>query len=74
MQKFYFSLHISSEEYLKLYQGVAKNVSAFAHDGRRVSFPATILRQFVTAAGVSGSFVVTADENNKFLSVERLAD
>jgi len=72
-QRIQISLHISAEEYLKLYQGVAQNVSAIASDGRRVQFPAKILQKYVTNAGVKGRFVIEFDRAGKFVNVLRLA-
>lgn len=63
---------ISSEEYLKLYQGVAKDVFATSRDGRRIRFPAQVLRPFVTRDGVVGSFCINFDQNNKFQTIDRL--
>ncbi|VUD48700.1 hypothetical protein TDB9533_01286 [Thalassocella blandensis] len=65
-------LHISAEEFLKLYSGQAKNANALARDGRRIRFPAHILRPFVTHDGVQGSFIIVFDENMKFSSIRRL--
>ena len=65
-------LHISADEFLKLYTGQAKNASALARDGRRVQFPAHILRQFVTYEGIHGSFVISFDQHMKFSSIRRL--
>lgn len=65
---------IGREEYLKVYQGSARNV--FAHDvsGRSVSFPAKILQPFVTHSGIQGLFAIRFSEAGKFLSIERIAD
>ncbi len=63
---------ISSEEYLKLYQGVAKDVFTVSRDGRRIRFPAQVLRPFVTREGIRGSFRIHFDQNNKFKAIDRL--
>ena len=65
-------LSISPDEYLKLYQGVAKDVFARARDGRNARFPAQVLRPFVTREGVRGSFCIFFDQNKKFESIRRL--
>lgn len=65
------SLVISADEYLKLYQGVAKSVFAKSASGETVRFPATILQPFVTREGVKGNFIIEFDNNNKFKSIKR---
>ncbi|WP_018014650.1 DUF2835 domain-containing protein [Teredinibacter turnerae] len=64
-------LTINADEYLKMYQGRANDVVARAVDGRRIRFPARILQRFVTREGVSGAFIITFDEANRFRSIER---
>lgn len=70
----YVPITIGREEYLKVYQGSARNV--FAHDlnGRSVSFPAKILQPFVTHSGIQGLFAIRFNENGKFLSITRITD
>jgi len=68
----YIDIRISYDEMMKLYQGVAQNVSVVARDGRRVQFPASALRPYVTSLGVSGSFLIQIDKNNKLQSLSRL--
>lgn len=66
-------LNISAREYLLLYKGVARNVSALATDGRRVRFPASILQRFVTREGIYGLFVITFDQQGRFKAIEKRA-
>lgn len=70
----YVPLTIARDEYLKVYQGGAKNV--FAHDvnKRSVSFPARILQPFVTHSGISGLFAITFTADGKFRRIERVVD
>lgn len=67
-----FSLAISAEDYLRFYQGTARNVSVRADDGRRIVFPAEHLRPFVRHDGVRGRFELVFDDNNKFIALRRL--
>ena len=64
---------ITAEEYLKSYAGTAKSVHAVTLDGRRIQFPASILRPFVTREGIQGHFAIDYDENNRFSKIEKLA-
>ncbi|MFK5949255.1 MAG: DUF2835 domain-containing protein [Methylococcales bacterium] len=69
-----FSLHLSYDQYLQVYQGVAKNISVVADDGRRISFPAGNVQSFLTRDGVHGYFEMELTAENKFISVKRLHD
>lgn len=65
-------LRISAEEYQQLYAGAVRDVLAYAHDGRRVRFPARILQPFVTHSGIEGRFLIHFSADNKFQKIERL--
>lgn len=65
-------LSIDADEYLRVYQGVAQEVIAISEDGRRVRFPAAILRPFVTHDGISGRFAIEFDEAGKFVAIRRV--
>ena len=65
-------ISISADEYLKLYEGVAKDVVTQATDGRVVRFPARILQPFVTRSGVSGRFAIHFNQQNRFMGIERV--
>lgn len=69
----YIPIVIGRDEYLKVYQGSAKNVFARDLDGRSVSFPARILQPFVTHNGVEGLFAIHFSAAGKFVSIERVA-
>ncbi|KPK37920.1 MAG: hypothetical protein AMJ69_09910 [Gammaproteobacteria bacterium SG8_47] len=66
-------LELSPAQCLAYYRGVKQAVVARAEDGRTVRFPASELRRFVTPAGVHGSFELRYDDNNKLVSLRRLA-
>jgi hypothetical protein len=63
---------ISSDEWIKVYRGVARDVHAVARDGRSVVFPAKILSRFYLREGIRGSFRIFFDNSGKFVRVERL--
>lgn len=67
------NLSISAEEFQRLYEGNVKTVFAYSIDGRRIRFPANILRPFVLHSGVQGTFQIDFDEDNRFSSIARLA-
>ncbi|MEO1899837.1 MAG: DUF2835 family protein, partial [Methylococcales bacterium] len=43
-----FKLQLGYAQFLQVYQGIAKNVSVIADDGRRITFPAMNIRAFLT--------------------------
>jgi hypothetical protein len=67
-----FSLNLSCEQYLKVYQGIAKSVSVIADDGRRIAFPAGNIQSFLTKQGINGYFEMELTPENKFVSIKRL--
>lgn len=71
-QQLIVDIKISAEEYLKSYSGLARTVATRSRDGRRIRFPAGILRPFVTRNGIEGSFVITFDEEKKFQDIHKL--
>ena len=66
-------LHITEDEYLRVYRGQARAVLAYSIDGRRVRFPANILQRFVTRSGIQGRFRIRFDAAGQFESIEKLA-
>jgi len=67
-----FHLGISSDEYLKYYQGNAKNVITTSIDGRNVQFPANILQPFLMHEGIYGLFSIRYDEKGKLIDIEKI--
>lgn len=72
METVWVSLDISAEEFLRLYEGTAKNVFCYSVDGRSVRFPAEILRPHVTYHGIHGLFRITFDDEGRFRGIEAI--
>ena len=72
MNEIIVDLYISPEEYLKLYQGRSAVVSALARDGRRVRFPASILRPWVRHEGIRGCFRIRFATDGRFSDIQRV--
>ena len=68
-----FHLNIPAETYRHYYQGQANEVQVQTLDGQNLRFPAAILRPYLSHAGVSGLFELEFDENQHFVSLQRLA-
>ena len=72
MDEIRFYLNIDYDEYLRYYQGSAEAVLVTSHDGRRLRFPANVLRPFVTRQGVLGEFALAYDDESRFKGIRRL--
>lgn len=71
MTEFKFTLHLSAEEYLQYYEGVAKSIQVRSCSGKTIQFPAEKMREFVLRDGVHGTFIMQLDNKNKFLSLQK---
>ncbi|MGZ5044582.1 MAG: DUF2835 domain-containing protein [Methylobacter sp.] len=67
-----FTLKLSYDQYLKVYQGIVKNVSVIADDGRRIAFPAGRIQPFLTKQGIDGYFEMELTPENKFICIKKL--
>lgn len=72
MHSIIVDLQILAEEYQRLYQGSVRDVVARSCDGRRIRFPALILRPYVTHTGIQGRFRILFDDNNRFNTIEKI--
>ncbi|MDR4503241.1 MAG: DUF2835 domain-containing protein [Candidatus Scalindua sp.] len=72
-KRFQFSLHISPDDYAAYYKGLATSVFVETYCGRKVKFPASVLRQFVTRNGIHGMFEMVVDQNNKLMQISRIS-
>jgi hypothetical protein len=73
MSRYEFQLQILPEDYLEYYRGTIRHVLVRCANGQTVQFPASLLQRFVTPDGIQGAFVLTCDEHNKCLGLQRLA-
>jgi hypothetical protein len=74
MHRYVFQLHLSSEQYLDYYRGVAKSVVVRATSGQTVQFPASLLQRHVSTEGIHGEFVLVCDENHKCVSLQKVSE
>jgi len=73
-QSFLFSLRLTAEQYLRVYQGTAKRISVIANDGRRIEFPAQNIQKYLTHDGISGKFEMELTSENKFIGIKKLSN
>jgi len=67
-----FHLHLSTEQYHQYYCGEANQVQVVDQYNRRIQFPAGMLRKHVSRDGVHGEFILTYDNSNRLISLERV--
>jgi len=67
-----FNLHLEYDQFLAVYQGVAKNVITVADDGRRIQFPAHNIKRYLTKEGIHGYFQMELTPQNKFVAISRI--
>ncbi|QOL24995.1 DUF2835 domain-containing protein [Thalassotalea sp. LPB0316] len=70
-QTFYFSLNMSTQDFLPYYQGRVQSLVVTTTTGIRVEFPAMRLRKYVDSLGVRGFFCLKT-EHGKFVSLTRI--
>lgn len=68
-----FKLNLSYDQYLAVYQGVAKTVTTVADDGRRIAFPAGNIQRYLSKTGIQGYFEMELTAQNKFVGIKKLA-
>jgi hypothetical protein len=66
-----FSLRLTADQYLRVYQGTAKRISVIAHDGQRIEFPAQNIQKFLTHDGITGKFEMELTPQNKFVAIRK---
>lgn len=67
-----FNLQIGRNEIRRYYQGTAREIRVLSENGQRLSFAARHLRPFITENGIHGQFLLTTDENHRFLALTKL--
>lgn len=72
MHRYEFELHLSPERFLDYYRGTVRHIVVRCTTGQNVQFPASLVQKFVRPEGIHGNFVLTCDEKNKCLGLERL--
>ncbi len=65
---------IPEAELLRWYRGEARTLIARSDDGRRVALPVAVMRRFVTRQGLRGSFLLTLDHRDRFVSLRQLGE
>ncbi len=73
MRDYILDLSITPDELHRYYSGKVITVVARARSGLTVRFAARHLRQHVTRNGIRGTFRLTTDDQNRFISLDALS-
>ncbi|MCL1078486.1 DUF2835 family protein [Parashewanella spongiae] len=68
--EFYFSLSITSQEFLRFYKGNADRVEVIDVHGRCLHIHARHFLPFLSESGIRGQFQLTLDNQNNFKSLK----
>ena len=66
------SLQLTSRQVEEYYRGRAQHVVAEAADGRIIQLPIKVLHPFISKQGIQGDFLVTTDDENRFVKIAPL--
>ena len=69
MKQISFSLQLTPRQVEEYYRGRARHVVAEAADGRIIQLPIKVLHPFISKQGIQGDFLVTTDDENRFLKI-----
>jgi Protein of unknown function (DUF2835) len=67
-----FQLSLSSDKYLAYYKGKANSIQTRSIDNKKIRFPASAVRKFLSHDGIHGLFEIQFDENNKLIKIEKI--
>ena len=72
MKQFSLSLQLTPHQVEEYYRGRAQQVVAEAADGRIIQLPIKVLHSFISKQGIQGDFLVTTDDDNRFVKIAPL--
>lgn len=68
-----FRLDLAYDEFLSVYQGIAKTILVKSDDGRVIEFPAGNVQRYLDRTGIHGYFEMELTAENKFVGIRRLS-
>ena len=69
MKQISLSLQLTPRQVEEYYRGRARHLFAEAADGRIIQLPIKVLHPFISKQGIQGDFLVTTDDENRFLKI-----
>ena len=73
-QVYRFRIHLTARECREYYKGLFTSIQVQTYNGLRLQLPAHRIRPFITPSGVEGLFELKVDKNNKFISLQKIAN
>ena len=73
MKQISLSLQLTPRQVEEYYRGRARHVVAEAADGRIIQLPIKVLHPFISKQGIQGDFLVTTDDENRFVKIEPIS-
>lgn len=72
MKAYTFRINVSYDEFYLYYSGRARYMYIETEQGVSLSVEALHFRKFMTTSGIQGHFRLLADDENKFISLDRI--
>ncbi len=72
MRRYTFSIVITADSWAEYYRKPSSSVVATTATGQTIRFQARHLHRHISHEGVRGIFCLTIDNNNDFVSLERV--
>ena len=69
-----FRIRLTVRECQEYYRGLYSSIRVQTHNGQILQLPAHHIRRFITSSGVDGLFELHLDVNNKFISIQKIAN
>ena len=71
-QIFEFSMDLSADKTLSIYEGRAKFILVSTDDGLKLQLPAGSFRSYVTESGIQGRFRVKTDSRHRLQKLDKI--
>jgi hypothetical protein len=72
-RQYRFSIQLNQQQFLRYYQGSANTVQVYSECGKRLRFPASRLRPFLSHNGIFGRFQLTVSAENRFIELKKIS-
>lgn len=72
MKRYTFTLSIPYDELMLYYSGQVHRVFVYTEQGVSIELEALHFRSYIDSSGIQGRFQLFTDDNNKFLSLEKV--
>lgn len=73
MKEFFFTVYLTYEQCMEYYAGTIQFVQVTSDEGKRIRFPASRIRPFISSLGIRGRFRLILSDSNQFISLEKIS-